>query len=142
MDQSLGNRGLSALGLQRRQFGRRFARLLWTNNPFYLISAWLVFSGLRASFNTGGETFETWALLGGLAAYTLLLATAACVLVHLGRVSCDSLFTGQAPPDDYVPQQPRPADWRTPGSVDLVFNRRPERRTSGVDGLAPRMQIR
>lgn len=86
MDQSLGNRDRSALGLQRRQFGRRFARLLWTNNPFYLISAWLVFSGLRASFNTGGETFETWALLGGLAAYTLLLATAACVLVHLGRV--------------------------------------------------------
>src|SRR5579864_1901838 len=86
MDQSLGSHDRSTLGLQCQKVGRRLVRLLWTNNPFYLISAWLVFSGLRASFNTGGETFVTWALLGGLAAYTLLLAAAACVLIRLGRV--------------------------------------------------------
>ncbi|HJT36447.1 MAG TPA: hypothetical protein VJ783_30775 [Pirellulales bacterium] len=62
------------------------ARRLYTNNPFYLISAWLVFSGLRISFDTGGEIFETWALIGGLAGYVVLAAVAACVLIRLGRV--------------------------------------------------------
>jgi hypothetical protein len=66
--------------------GRRLLRAIYTNNPLYLISAWLVFSGLRASFNTAGETFETWAFLGGLACYSLLLATAACILIRLGKV--------------------------------------------------------
>lgn len=65
---------------------RGLARLFFTNNPFYLISAWLVFSGLRISFDTGGETFETWALIGGLAGYVVLAAVAACVLIRLGRV--------------------------------------------------------
>lgn len=66
--------------------GKRLLRAIYTNNPLYLISAWLVFSGLRASFNTAGEAFETWAFLGGLACYSLLLAIAACVLVRLGKV--------------------------------------------------------
>ncbi|HEX5447166.1 MAG TPA: hypothetical protein VFW87_25345 [Pirellulales bacterium] len=65
---------------------RGLAKRFCTNNPFYLISAWLVFSGLRISFDTGGETFETWALIGGLAGYALLAAVAACVLIRLGRV--------------------------------------------------------
>ncbi|HEX7448362.1 MAG TPA: hypothetical protein VF306_12495 [Pirellulales bacterium] len=68
----------------RQQGG--LARLLYTNNPFYLISAWLVFSGLRVSFDSGGEMFETWALIGGLAGYALLAAVAAGVLIRLGRV--------------------------------------------------------
>ncbi len=69
-----------------RSPGRQLIRALYTNNPFYLISAWLVFSGLRASFNTGGDLYQTWALLGGLASYTVLLAAAACVLIRLGSV--------------------------------------------------------
>lgn len=68
----------------RQQGG--LARVLYTNNPFYLISAWLVFSGLRVSFDSGGEMFETWALIGGLAGYALLAAVAAGVLIRLGRV--------------------------------------------------------
>src|SRR5215472_11413791 len=84
MEPSLGGRSRSALVFSSS--GGRLVRLLWTNNPFYLISAWLVFSGLWASFNTGADTYQTWGLLGGLASYTLLLATAACVLIRLGRV--------------------------------------------------------
>src|SRR4051794_848363 len=55
----------SAQGLLRR---------LVTSNPFYVISADLVFVGLRMSFDTDGRTFETWALMLALAGYTLLLA--------------------------------------------------------------------
>ena len=45
-----------------------------TANPFYAISAVLVFVGLRISFNTQATIFPSWALLAGLAGYTLLLA--------------------------------------------------------------------
>jgi hypothetical protein len=84
MDRSPGNESTAAPPGQ--SFGRQLIRVLCTNNPLYLVSAWLVFSGLRASFNTGGQTIETWALLGGLAGYTMLLATAAGVLIRLGRI--------------------------------------------------------
>jgi len=65
---------------------RQLARWLYTNNPFYVISAWLVFVGLRSSFDTASETFQTGALMAGLAGYTLLLAVSACLLVRLGQV--------------------------------------------------------
>ncbi len=42
--------------------------------------------GLRSSFETGAVHFPTWALLLGLGGYTLLLASAACVLVRIGNV--------------------------------------------------------
>src|SRR3954447_25447631 len=61
-------------------------RRLYTSNPFYVISADLVFVGLRMSLDTSGTTFETWALMLSLAGYTLLLATTACVLIRLGNV--------------------------------------------------------
>jgi hypothetical protein len=61
-------------------------RLLYTNNPFYAISAALVFWGLRISFDTSGTSFATTALMVGLAAYTLLLAGTAYVLIRLGTV--------------------------------------------------------
>ncbi|HVC93061.1 MAG TPA: hypothetical protein VND64_05185 [Pirellulales bacterium] len=65
---------------------RGLAKLLYSHNPFYLLSAWLVFSGLRASFDTGGQAIAIWALIGGLAGYAVLLAITACVLIRLGRV--------------------------------------------------------
>jgi hypothetical protein len=60
--------------------------LLYTSNPFYVLSADLVFVGLRMSFGSRGPAAESWALAGSLAAYTLLLATTACVLIRLGRL--------------------------------------------------------
>jgi hypothetical protein len=68
------------------QPARRLLRRLYTTNPFYLISADLVFVGLRMSLDTGGATFETWALMLALAGYTLLLASTACLLIRLGNV--------------------------------------------------------
>ena len=65
---------------------RGLVRLLYTSNPFYILSADLVFVGLRMSFGPGGPAAESWALAVSLAGYTLLLATTACVLIRLGRL--------------------------------------------------------
>ncbi|WP_169978348.1 hypothetical protein [Tautonia rosea] len=70
-------RGLAPAGLMR---------WVYTSNPFYVISAGLVFLGLRASFDARGPAVETGALMLGLAAYTLLLAATAVVLVRRGKV--------------------------------------------------------
>ncbi len=65
---------------------RGLLRWLYTNNPFYAISAALVFSGLRMSFNTSSSAFQTSALMGGLTAYTLLLAASAWFLIRYGKL--------------------------------------------------------
>lgn len=61
-------------------------RWVCTNNPFYVISAGLFLAGLRISFGAQAEAIETWALMSGLAGYTLLLAITACVLGRFARV--------------------------------------------------------
>ncbi|WP_165229736.1 hypothetical protein [Aquisphaera insulae] len=63
---------------------------LYTSNPFYVLSADLVFIGLRMSFDTSGRTIETGALMIALLGYTLLLATTACLLIRCGRVWDDA----------------------------------------------------
>ncbi|WP_435009723.1 hypothetical protein P12x_000971 [Tundrisphaera lichenicola] len=64
----------------------RLVRALYTHNPFYVLSADLVFIGLRSSFDPQAKVFDTWALILGLAGYTLLLATTACLMVRFGKV--------------------------------------------------------
>lgn len=64
----------------------RIVRALYTHNPFYVISADLVFIGLRMSFDPSAKAFDTWALIAGLVGFTLLLAVTACLLVRFGRV--------------------------------------------------------
>jgi hypothetical protein len=64
----------------------RILKLLWTSNPFYVISAGLFLLGLRLSFDARGGEVDSWALTGGLAGYTLLLAAAALLLVRFARV--------------------------------------------------------
>ncbi len=68
------------------QPARNLIRWIYSNNPFYVISAGLVFLGLRASFASDGKPFETGILMLGLAGYTVLLAATACVLIRLGQV--------------------------------------------------------
>ncbi len=64
---------------------RRVIRRICTANPFYALSAVLVLLGLRMSCDPEGVVFPTWAMLAGLAAYTLLLAfTAAGLVRYLG----------------------------------------------------------
>ncbi len=65
---------------------RGFVRFLYTSNPFYAISAFLVLWGLWASFGQGDEPVKARALLTGLSGYTLLLAGAGVALIRLGKV--------------------------------------------------------
>ena len=77
--------GCEPAGRSRRA-ARWLLRRIGTSNPFYVISALLVCLGLRLSFDPHARVFHTWALMGGMAGYTLLLAAMACVLVRLGNV--------------------------------------------------------
>jgi hypothetical protein len=61
-------------------------RLVCTSNPFYVLSAGLFLAGLRVSFGDPAQAEDTWALMAGLAGYTLLLAVTACLLVRFGNV--------------------------------------------------------
>ena len=36
-------------------------RIFYTHNPFYVASAWLVFSGLRTSFPVSSGSIDVWA---------------------------------------------------------------------------------
>ncbi|AMV38584.1 hypothetical protein [Planctomyces sp. SH-PL62] len=63
-------------------FPRWLARRICTSNPFYILSAWMVCMGLRVSFGAHADASQTWALFGGMAGYTLLLAVTACLLVR------------------------------------------------------------
>jgi hypothetical protein len=65
---------------------RRLILRLCTSNPFYVLSAALFLAGLRASFEAEAGEAETWALMTGLAGYTLLLAVVAGLLVRFGNV--------------------------------------------------------
>src|SRR5689334_11099370 len=64
----------------------RFLRFICTSNPFYVISAALFLLGLRLSFGAQARAVDSWALMGGLSGYTLLLAGAALLLVRFARV--------------------------------------------------------
>jgi len=75
----------SAVALLSRP-ARGFVRFLYSSNPFYILSADLVFVGLRISFGSGGPASRTWALWFGLAGYTLLMATTACFLIRVGKL--------------------------------------------------------
>ena len=61
-------------------------RWVSTSNPLYVISAGLFLFGLRMSFSAHARDTDSWALMGGLAGYTLLLVLAALVLVRFARV--------------------------------------------------------
>jgi hypothetical protein len=84
-DQPMGDRPPSDAP-RRPAPASRLVRALYTHNPFYVISADLIFIGLRMSFDPTVKDFDTWALISGLAGYTLLLATTACLLVRFGKV--------------------------------------------------------
>src|SRR6516164_10250340 len=66
--------------------GRGLLRRVCTKNPFYVLSAGLFLVGLYLSFGAQTGDVDAWALMGGLAGYTLLLAATACLLVRFGNV--------------------------------------------------------
>ncbi len=61
-------------------------RWICTNNPFYVLSAGLFLAGLWLSFGEQVREMDTWALMSGLAGYTLLLASTALLLVRYAHV--------------------------------------------------------
>src|SRR5262245_31850343 len=65
---------------------RGLLRWVSTSNPFYVLSAGLFLAGLRMSFGPQSEASDTWALMSGLAGYTLLLAVTATLLVRFCKV--------------------------------------------------------
>jgi len=62
------------------------ARLVYTHNPFYAVSACLVLYGLGAALRPERDTYYGWILLGVLAGYTTLMAAAGVLIVRLGKV--------------------------------------------------------
>lgn len=71
-------------------WGMDLGHLLYTHNPFYVISAWLVFSGLRASFPARSGSIDVWALSLCLMGYTVLLGVTAILVVRWGQVWDDA----------------------------------------------------
>lgn len=65
---------------------RGMIRWVSTSNPFYVLSALLFLVGLWVSFGDPKQAEDTWAMMSGLAGYTLLLAVAALLLVRFGNV--------------------------------------------------------
>ncbi len=71
-------------------------RVLYTHNPFYLISACLFVYGLKLMFRVGDSSvlfrqggvgyMQPWNLMASLAAVTILMAVTAILVVRLGKV--------------------------------------------------------
>jgi len=66
------------------------ARFLYTQNPFYLISAALILYGLNTALGASSTAASAWALLGILAVYTLLMLATALLIVRFGKVWQDA----------------------------------------------------
>lgn len=75
-----------ALGPPSRGGPHGALRWLCTSNPFYVVSAGLFLAGLWISFGAQLDDEDTWALMIGLAGYTLLLAVTAFFLVRFGNI--------------------------------------------------------
>lgn len=65
-------------------------RWVSTNNPFYVVSAGLFLAGLWLSFGDPRQIEDTWMLMAGLTAYTVLLAVTAVLLIRFANVWDDA----------------------------------------------------
>ena len=66
---------------------RSLGRLLYTQNPFYLISCFLILYGLQIATIASGDLFSRSIFLtASMAAYMLLMAITCVGVVRLGRV--------------------------------------------------------
>ncbi len=64
---------------------RNLLRFIYTNNPFYVISAGLTLWGLYQSFDTS-VLIQSNALMACMAGYILLLAVSSVLLIRVGQV--------------------------------------------------------
>ena len=71
--------------------GNTFARFLYTQNPFYLISCLLVIYGCQSLAISSGEVLtKSISMTGGIGAYTLLMVFVCIAVVRLARVWQDA----------------------------------------------------
>lgn len=85
---------LERVGKQQRPPGfldvnidaKNFFKWLYDANPFYLISTCLILYAQTVIFNTGNLDLNTIVSAGIIAGYTLLLMTAAVLIIRLGKV--------------------------------------------------------
>lgn len=63
-----------------------FVRLLYNQNPFYVISACLVLFGIHISFRDDAALNNGWVLFQLLGVYTILLVLSAILIVRVGAV--------------------------------------------------------
>ena len=63
----------------------KLLRHVYTNNPFYLISALLVLFGLYRLF-PAEDSEDAWLLLGSICVYATLLAVTAVLIIRFGKV--------------------------------------------------------
>jgi hypothetical protein len=62
-------------------------RSLYTNNPFYLVSAGLILYGLHVSFRPEpGQLINPWVLMTVFCGYAIVLAATAYLIIRLGKV--------------------------------------------------------
>lgn len=66
---------------------RSVGRFLYTQNPFYLLSCFLVIYGLQVATLSNGDLFSrSLFLTGGIGLYTLLMALTSVGVIRLGKV--------------------------------------------------------
>lgn len=65
-------------------------RVLYTQNPFYLIGTFLVLFGLQQSLGSESQLATSGLLVGMLASYTLLLAGVGTIIIRYGKVWDDA----------------------------------------------------
>lgn len=66
---------------------RSVGRFLYTQNPFYLLSCFLVIYGLQVATLSNGDLYSrSLVLAGGIGLYTLLMAITSVGVIRLGKV--------------------------------------------------------
>src|SRR5262249_16988315 len=68
----------------------RFARLVYTQNPFYLLSLAFVLHSTRLWYHAGAGPFDPWPLMAIIGSYILLAAATGFVVVRVGKVWDDA----------------------------------------------------
>src|SRR5436190_1418534 len=69
---------------------RSIARLLYTQNPFYLLSVAFVLHSTRLWYREGAGPFDPWPLMAIIGGYILLAAVTGFLLVRFGKVWDDA----------------------------------------------------
>ena len=82
--------GARRAGPQRPSLARSIARLLYTQNPFYLLSVAFVLHSTRLWYREGAGPFNPWPLMAIIGGYILMAAVAGFLLVRFGKVWDDA----------------------------------------------------